>query len=145
MIEINGHPGYFITPTGVVISRQQNKPRVLKPQKNGKGYLRVFLGYGVPRFIHRLVALHYLPNPDNKPEVNHINEDKTNNHLFNLEWCDSAHNAEWSKAKWWDILTPTGDIIQVHNIKKWCGDNGVNRGNLTARGYSGGYKLVCLI
>ena len=42
--------------------------------------------------VHRLIAITYLPNPNNYPEVNHIDRDRGNNVLENLEWCDRKHN-----------------------------------------------------
>ena len=60
------------------------------------GYLKVNLyknGKVKTRFIHRLVAEVFLPNPNNFPQVNHIDEIKDNNDVKNLEWCTSKHNA----------------------------------------------------
>ncbi|AWD92331.1 HNH endonuclease domain protein [Enterococcus phage ZXL] len=69
--------------------------RILKPQFNNHGYLRVHLyKNNKPTHIrvHRLVAEAFIPNLENKPEVNHLDEDKTNNMVSNLEWCTRNEN-----------------------------------------------------
>ena len=65
--------------------------RILKPMKNKKGYLRVELK-GKNYFVHRLVALSFLPNTLNKEQVNHIDCNKTNNNVSNLEWVTNSEN-----------------------------------------------------
>lgn len=68
-----------------------SKEKILKGSKNEKGYLQVEL-LGKPMLIHRIVATMFIDNPYNKPQVNHIDGDKTNNHVLNLEWCDNSEN-----------------------------------------------------
>lgn len=79
-----------------------HKGKVLSPGKNTKGYLFVILTCNRKRKtinVHRLVAIAFLPNPDNLPEVNHIDEDKTNNRVENLEWCDRNYNLNYGTAR----------------------------------------------
>ena len=82
---------YEITKEGQVINRHSG--RILKGQPNGKGYLRVSIG-GKLCFIHRLVAEQYIPNPENKQQVNHKDGNKLNNHVDNLEWVTNQENRD---------------------------------------------------
>ena len=69
--------------------------RILKPQTTLRGYQRIGLHYkGINKLfrIHRLVAQAFIPNPDNKPEVNHIDGKTSNNRVDNLEWVTAAQN-----------------------------------------------------
>ncbi len=94
MKDISGYDGlYAVTEDGRVWSYRAN--RFLKPKKDHGGYLNVSLWNCNKQKmfkVHRLVANAYLPNPDNLPQVNHIDEDKTNNSISNLEWCNQKYN-----------------------------------------------------
>ena len=74
------------------------KETILKPSLHKQGYLKVTLSNRQSKkicFIHRMVAQVFLPNPDNLPEVNHIDEDKQNNCVSNLEWCTAKYNSNY--------------------------------------------------
>ena len=75
-----------------------HKGKVLIPTKNRYGYLSVVLscnGKHKTITIHRLVSLTFIPNPDDLPIINHKDEDKTNNRVENLEWCDHKYNVNF--------------------------------------------------
>ena len=82
---------YIITRKGEIINKHNNRP--VKPQKNGKGYLRVSIGKKL-MFVHRLVAQKYIPNPFNKSQVNHKNCNKLDNRVENLEWVTNQENRD---------------------------------------------------
>ena len=97
MKDIKGYEGlYAITPEGEVWSYKRKK--FLTPIDDGDGYFQVILykdGKMKHYRTHRLVADAYIPNPDNLPQVNHRDENKTNNCLQNLEWCDAKYNTNY--------------------------------------------------
>ena len=97
--DIKGFEGkYMVSNTGEVKSlnyRRTGKEEILKGVDYGEGYLYVSLwkdGKVKQCRINRLVAQAFIPNPNNLPEVNHKNEDKTDNRVENLEWCSKSHN-----------------------------------------------------
>ena len=94
-MEINDYPNYLIYEDGRVWSKTSNK--FLKPSIMWKGYCVLNLrNYKNPKTfrLHRLVAEHYIPNPNNYSQIDHIDRDKTNNNVSNLRWCNNSMNQE---------------------------------------------------
>lgn len=85
--------------------------KILTPQFDGKqNYLHISIK-GKPYQIHRLVAKTFLPNPNNYPEVNHKDENKTNNCVENLEWCTHKYNNNYGNK----LISKKGE--NHHNCK----------------------------
>jgi NUMOD4 motif/HNH endonuclease len=91
---VEGFPNYEVSTCGRV--RNRGTMHILSPCDNGKGYQTVHLCHfpekSKRRTIHRLVAIAFLENPEGKPEVNHIDGNKSDNFLSNLEWATSSEN-----------------------------------------------------
>lgn len=95
--DIDGYGGkYQITTWGRAYNAYTQ--RFLKPEVHDKGYLRVDLidsdGVRTHHKVHRLVAKAFIPNPDNKPQVNHKDGNNQNNSITNLEWSTDEENKE---------------------------------------------------
>lgn len=100
-VRINTRIPYAVNREGVVISVKTR--RILSTSVTSKGYVACPIlkwnSTGKPTknyLLHRIVALTFLNNPDNLPQVNHINGNKLDNTLTNLEWCDNEYNMEHS-------------------------------------------------
>lgn len=92
---IGDYPDYQVSNLGRVKSIKFGKERILGGSTDKDGYKILlcrkngkYKGYK----IHRLVALYFINNPRNKPQVNHLDSDKTNNNVLNLEWCTNDEN-----------------------------------------------------
>ena len=103
--EIPGYDGdYFASDKGRILSLCRNEPRILKPficsnEGNRTGYYYVEIR-GQKQRVHRLVALAFLENPEDKPVVHHIDSNPLNNTLENLAYATYAENAqEYQKIK----------------------------------------------
>ena len=99
--DIPGYEGvYEVSNLGRV--KNVETGRILKPGKDRGGYLLVDLSKnGIRKTVrvHRLVALSFLSNPNNLPEINHRDENRTNNTVDNLEWCTRDYNINYSQSK----------------------------------------------
>lgn len=125
MKEIIGFPMYTLHENGTVYSKfikggtgkTGDKLSPLKPVIDNTGYPIVSLINEFGKYkksIHRLLAEHFIPNPENKDHVNHIDADKTNYQLTNLEWASPKEN--YHHAKFLDLIPdqPTKAVRQIN-------------------------------
>lgn len=135
---------YQVSNWGRVKSLNYNhtgKEWILKPRKSGKGYLSVTLskdGKCKNFLVHRLVAEVFIPNPLNLPQINHKDENPSNNNVSNLEFCDQKYNINYgnrnkkvsNKMTNGKLSKPvlqfskTGDFIREWKSTAECGRNG---------------------
>lgn len=104
-LQIKDFPDYYVTDSGDVYSRnyrQTGRIKKLIPSMCGSGYLQVnlfSLKKQCCKRIHRIVAETFIPNPENKPQINHKNGTKTDNRVENLEWVSHQENQTHSCGK----------------------------------------------
>ena len=130
--DVSGYEGIYVVSS---YGRVKNviRDRILSPQSNGVGYLKVELWKdhkGKKHYIHRLVAESFIPNPCGKKEVNHIDSNPANNVVSNLEWVSSSENTKHAVYKgalsaWGNKARPieareiaTGRIIRFATISE---------------------------
>lgn len=108
--DVPGYEGlYMVSNTGKIMSFQKvglfgknNNGRLLKQRTDKFGYKFVFLSKdGIKKrgSVHRLVAMAFIPNPDNLPQVNHKDETRDNNVIGNLEWCTVVYNNRYGNRR----------------------------------------------
>lgn len=139
--EIKEFEDYLINTNGEIISKRLKKP--LKKRKIKNGYYQVCLCNNKKRkylLIHRLVAQTFIPNPLNMPQVNHIDENKNNNNVSNLEWCTAQYNTDYSKStKITAINKKSGLILQEKSLNEICREYNFDLSNVW-RCYKGKQK-----
>jgi hypothetical protein len=108
--KIEGYTGYFIATNGKVYcnlgkgNRNKNKTvdmYEIKPRLTKNGYARIYARNDLTNkrkdlYIHRLVAKYFIPNPNNKKYVNHINCNRADNRVENLEWVSAKENTDYT-------------------------------------------------
>ena len=140
-MEIENFPNYLIYPDGRVYSKKNDK--FLKHILGGSGYRQVsFRKHGkIKTFtIHRLIAMHYIPNDENKREVDHMNRDKSDNRVENLRWATRSENQQ-NKGK--NKLNKSGHrYICYHNKGYWRFQKRINK-KLYTRDFKSKIDCIC--
>lgn len=121
IVAVRGYENYGVDSNGNVFNTRTG--RQMKLYKTACGYLQVSLckdGVSKTFLVHRLVALAFIPNRDNLPEVNHKDENKENNSVDNLEWCTHDYNSRYGEnapTKQWRYMlgkyTPSKPVCQM--------------------------------
>lgn len=116
MEEIKGINGYFITKDGNIYNAKTKK---FMQGYISKGYKKVYIKYK-SYLVHRLLAIQFIDNPDNKPYINHKNGIKTDNRLENLEWVTAKENTRhaWDNKLCKPIRYWKGKTGENHNTSK---------------------------
>ncbi len=112
--DINDYPKYMINEEGDIYSKKYKK--ILKQSLGSNGYYRVKLRKDIKSYsktIHRLLGLQYLPNPDNKPCIDHINRNKIDNTLTNLRWATYNENCKNLSTR----KNTTSKFVGVRKVK----------------------------
>lgn len=162
---IEDYPNYMVSNMGRVKAinwHRGNKEKEIKPYTTYKGYLRLRLcknGKAKQFQVHRLVAQAFIPNPENKPYIDHINTDRTDNRVENLRWVTNKENCnnpiskinysisnkgktavsilqftkEWEFVKKWDSLSEAELELGIKSrLSEYCGNK---YGRKTCGGY----------
>lgn len=133
--QIDGFPNYQVSDRGRVKNIKNGKILKNKIEPHGYAFVQLYKGDGKSKWIaiHRLVATAFIPNPDNLPQVNHLDEVKTNNNVENLKWCTASQNTRYSAHKFSckiNQLSLDGELINTwdssEQIKRETGYNNSN-------------------
>ena len=125
---------YYGSKDGEIYSLKKSITK-LRPQKHQLGYKLYFLSINGKRIGttgHRFIAECFISNPSNLSDVNHIDKDKSNNSVTNLEWSTHKDNCIHSRddcAKNTYIITniKTNETYEINNLARWCEENNVDR------------------
>ena len=157
-VKIEGFENYEVSNLGKV--RNIKSGRTLKPKLNRGGYLMYGLYENNKQkflLLHRIIATAFIDNPEEKPQVNHIDENKTNNDLSNLEWCTARENAihgtrikRFSEKNFKKViqLDLNDNVLnEFESIKQAGQETGVSRSNISSccngkLKSAGGFKWV---
>ncbi len=100
------------------VRKRIDKQTPLKAWLHTTGYMRVALGRNNFFYVHRLVAQYFLPNPENLPQVDHIDGDRTNNLLNNLRWVSAKQNSRYGGERHsWDSQKSASLKRRIHDKK----------------------------
>lgn len=119
--DIAGYEGHYQVSNLGNVRSIKREPIILKGDYQKNGYKRVYLwkdGRKQNLLVHRLVAFSFLPNPNGYSDINHIDEDKRNNHVNNLCWCTHFYNMNYGSVKEKISVANTGRTLSTKQKKQ---------------------------
>lgn len=132
----------------------KGKEAIMKPALDNSGYLRTMLKGDDGKYhtikVHRIIATTFIPNPDNKPEVNHINSIRSDNRLINLEWVTHSENVKHSFTNKRQnnigqnnpcATLTDADVLQIRSVYKY-GRKSKHEGGYTKRQIAEAYNTT---
>jgi hypothetical protein len=122
---------YDVSDQGRVYSYYRDK--IMSPGKDKNGYLHINFcknGKMFGKLLHKLVAETFLQNPEGNPEVHHINEDKNDNRVSNLQYVSRQYNIEFSQAGYCVLYDENDERKEIYNIRKFARENGLDSSHL---------------
>jgi hypothetical protein len=139
---LDEYPQYKIYPDGKVYSIKLKK--YIDGHKNKRGYYAFTLynleGKRKHKGLHQLLAMAFIPNPNNYEIVRHLDDNKDNNCLSNLKWGTIKENIEDAirnnvfkipdNSKRWLVKVPNGDTIEVDSLSRFCLEHNLSKQNL---------------
>lgn len=143
---INKYPKYEVSEYGDV--RIIKNKKLLKKSVDSRGYYKVTLINENGRktlFVHRLVAMEFIQNPSNLSQVNHIDENKQNNHISNLEWCDIAYNCNYGTRKQRIPEANKGRTFSEEHIKKLSESQISEKNNMYGKRYEKSPRAIAVV
>lgn len=155
--KIENYNNYSVSNLGNI--RNDKTGRILKTYTKPSGYVQVQLGRKtVPQYVHRLVAIAFISNPDNKPQVNHKNGVKYDNRVENLEWVTASendlaygYNSRIENRKKKVIATNLDGTVLIFNSRNEtadyfkCDKSRIEYGKYYKKGYKKDWKFELMI
>lgn len=143
--DIRSNYRWYINPKTLTRHRK-DRELIMTPNISKAGYYRVKLSDRKLHYLHQLVALSWIDNPEGKPFVNHRDGNKINNSIINLEWVTSQENNQhaWdtglqnpdtiadAQSLEWSFTSPEGEIISFKNLCNFCRVNGLAKSSMLA-------------
>lgn len=123
-----GELEYVITPCGQILKRRGKG--LIKQFPDKDGYLKFASTQDsgtVNRFVHRIVYEAFVGPIPPGWTVDHIDEDKTNNHYSNLQLLTAVDNVVKGNARHWLAVSPEGQLVEIYNLRQFCRDHGLHK------------------